>query len=60
MLESKGFDFNLCTEIIKAGRDFHFCYDQGYCVLTPGEVLLVDRSALSLNTAGKVTPVVYN
>ena len=52
MLEIKGFDFGLFTEIkyYEANREFYFCYDQGYSFITPQQVLLVDRSRTDFNS----------
>jgi hypothetical protein len=62
MLESKGFDFGLFTEISAgdANREYYFCYDQGYCFLSSHKVLLVDRSRLEFSKDISKLRAVYN
>ncbi len=44
-LLAKGFNFNYSTNVYttKAGKIYHFCYDQGYINTTDGWVTLVAR-----------------
>lgn len=62
MLECKGFDFGLFTEISNAEPDhaIYFCYDQGYSFISPHQVLLVDRSRLEFNRDMRKLRAVYN
>jgi len=45
ILLAKGFDFTYFTNVYttKAGRTYHFCYDQGYLALDNGYYALVVR-----------------
>ena len=44
-LRESGFDFSYFTEVYvtRAGREYRFCYEQGYLLLEHGRVLLVKR-----------------
>ncbi|WP_422361924.1 hypothetical protein [Reichenbachiella sp.] len=43
-LEDKGFDFELITnyQTSKAGKEYRYCYDQGYMILDDTTVLIVE------------------
>lgn len=62
MLESKGFDFGLFTEIstTEISREIYFCYDQGYSFITPQQVLLLDRSRVEFGRDMRKLRAVYN
>jgi hypothetical protein len=44
-LQSKGFNFDFTTNIYKTGKgtEYRFCYEYGYLLLPPDDVLLVKR-----------------
>jgi len=44
-LQQKDFNFNYFTNIYstRQGRIYYFCYDQGYCMVEGGKVLLVRK-----------------
>lgn len=44
-LRSKGFNFDYTTQIYKTstGNKYYFCYEYGYLLLPPDDVLLVKR-----------------
>src|SRR5690606_10141129 len=44
-LQSKGFNFDYTTSIYKTakGNQYYFCYEYGYLILPPEDVLLVKR-----------------
>lgn len=48
-LQSEGFDFDFFTSVYETskGNKYYFCYEYGYLVLPPDDVLLVKRKELN-------------